>query len=171
MKKRYWILTLVLMISLLLSAQSTLADEPLDSPSTSSVQGAPEYAYDLQQAIAALQARTPGAVLDYAVRERDDGRYEWDLFFTLNGQLGQCEIREDGFEVRRVTLYDMPQGGLKASEAMAALARAKGDLQIIDLELDRDDGRIRYEGEASLSERRYEFEISINGDIIEWERD
>lgn len=173
MMKRNWILPLILMlmISLVLPALASVADEPLDAQFPPVVQVDPEYADELQQAIAALQAHTPGAVVDYAVRERDDGRYEWDLFFTLGDQLGQCEIREEGFEVRRVMLYDKPAGGLTAAEAMAALAQAKGDVTIIDLELDRDDGRIRYEGEAALGEKRYEFEINADGRIIEWERD
>ena len=47
----------------------------------------------------------------------------------------------------------------------------QGDLQIVDLELDRDNGRLRYEGEATLDGKRYEFEISVAGEIIEWERD
>lgn len=175
MKKRYWILPLMLMFSLMLPAQAILIPaeepEPTDIQPTPIVQVDPEYADELQQALDALQAHTPGAVVDYAVRERDDGQYEWDLFFTLNDQLGQCEMREDGFEIRRVTLYDMPLDGLTASETMAVLMQEKGDIQIIGLELDHDDGRIRYEGEASLGEKLYEFEISINGNIIEWERD
>jgi len=171
MRKRYWILTLMLMISLMLPAQASLADEPIDAPLLPVVQVDPEYADEFQQALAALQTHTPDAVVDYAVRERDDGWYEWDLFFTLNGQLGHCEVREDGFEVRRVMFYDMPLDGLTAAEAMAALAQEKGDVIIIDLELDHDHGRIRYEGEAALGEKRYEFEMTIHGDIIEWERD
>ena len=171
MKKRYWILNLMLIASLIFSVHASLADEPLATQPPFAVQVAPEYADELQQAIAALQANSPGAEVDYAVRERDDGRYEWKLFFTLNGQLGQCEIREDGFAVRRISLYEKPLDGLTAAEAMASLAREKGDVEIIELELDRDNGRIRYEGEASLGGKRYEFEISANGDIIEWERD
>lgn len=171
MKKFHWICSLMLLVTLLLPAQAIFADAPSDVPSLPVVQVDAEFADELQQAIAALQAHTPGAVVDYAVREKDDGRYEWDLFFTLNDQLGQCEMLEDGFKVRRVTLYDRPLDGLTAADAMAALAKEKGDVQIIDLEIDRDNGRIRYEGEASLNGKRYEFEISVTGDIIEWERD
>lgn len=169
MKTRYWILTLMLIISLALPLQASLADEPIAGLPASAAET--EFASERQQAIAALQAQNPGAVVDYAVRERDDGRYEWDLFFTLNGQIGECEVREEDFKVLRTVLYDLPEGGLKASEAMDALARQKGDITIIDLELDREGGGIRYEGEASLNEKRYEFEIRVTGDIIEWERD
>ena len=43
--------------------------------------------------------------------------------------------------------------------------------RIVDLELDHDDGRLRYEGVAEQSGKRYEFELSVSGKIIEWERD
>lgn len=171
MKKRNWLIVLTLVLALLLPMQGILAEAPLETQAPPVIPVDPEFADELQLAMDALQAHTPGAVVDYAVRERDDGRYEWDLFFTLDGQLGQAEISEDGYEVRKVKFYEMPLDGLKAADAMAALTLEKGEITIIDLELDRDDGSIRYEGEASLGDKRYEFEISITGSIIEWERD
>jgi len=168
MKKFCWILMLM---CLLLPVQAGLADEPLDSALLTAALPETEYAAERQQAIAALQARTPDAAVDYAVRERDDGRYEWHLFFTLGNQIGECEVIEEGFQIQHTTLYDLPEGGLKASEAMAALVQQKGELVIVDLELDRENGRICFEGEATLNDRRYEFEVSAQGDIIEWERD
>ena len=139
------------------------------------VPGAPympdEYAAEFMQAQDALLAHTPGAAVDYAVREYDDGRYEWDVFFTLDGRTGMAEIPETDYTVRRVRLYDMPEGGLTASQIAASLVREKGDIQIIDLELDTDDGRLVYEGEAMLDGKRYEFEISATGRILDWERD
>ena len=166
MMKRYLILALMLMIALL-PVQAGFADEPLSAPASPET----EFAAERQQAIDALLAQNPGAVVDYAVRERDDGRYEWDLFFTLNGQLGECEVREEGFEVRRTVLYDKPADALTASEALAALVQAKGDVVVIDLELDREGSRLVYEGEATLNGKYYEFELNANGSIIEWERD
>lgn len=174
MTKRFWILTLVLMISLFLPLQASLADEPTDLPYDApapELNVEAEYADELERALSALQAHTPGVSVNYAVRERDDGRYEWDLFFTHNGQLGQAEVRESDFSVRRVRLYDRPADGLTAEEAMAALAREKGAVTIVDLELERDDGRTVYEGEATLDGRRYEFEMTVSGRILEWERD
>ena len=170
MKKCYLILTLMLMLSLL-PLQPSLADEPLDGLLLPATAEETQFAAEQQQAIAALLAQQPGAVVDYAVRDLDDGRYEWDLFFTLNGQLGECEVLEDGFAVRRTVLYDKPSDGLTASQAMAALAQAKGDVAILDLELDREGSRLTYEGEALLNGKYYEFELNVNGSIIEWERD
>ena len=132
---------------------------------------AEDFSKEKENAMAALKVSMPAAVVDYAVRERDDGRYEWDLFFEANGQLGECEVREDNNQIRKVTLYEKPEGALKVSEAMALLAQKKGNVVIIDLELDREGKGLRYEGEAELDGKRYEFEMSASGEIIEWERD
>ena len=165
MKKHVWMLALLAV--LVCPMKSMLAEEAAEPTPQFPV----EYAAEFDKAAAALQAHTPGALVDYAVRERDDGRYEWTLFFVLDGQLGVGEVIESNFSVRRVRLYDMPEGGLTAAQAMALLAQEKGELTVVDLELDRDDGRLRYEGEALLGEKRYEFELGVNGKIIEWERD
>ncbi|MBQ4265207.1 MAG: hypothetical protein IJB85_06820 [Clostridia bacterium] len=132
---------------------------------------AEEFSAEKEKALAAMKVSLPEAVVDYAVRERDDGRYEWELFFTQGSQLGVCEVLESTNEIRKVTLYEKPEDALLASEAMALLAQKKGNVNIIDLELDRDGGRLGYEGEAELDGKRYEFEMSVTGDIIEWERD
>ena len=132
---------------------------------------AEDFSKEKENAMAALKVSMPDAVVDYAVRERDDGRYEWDLFFEANGQLGECEVREVNNQIRKVTLYEKPEGALKVSEAMALLAQKKGNVVIIDLELDREGKSLRYEGEAELDGKRYEFEMSASGEIIEWERD
>lgn len=132
---------------------------------------AEDFSVEKENALAALKVSLPEAVVDYAVRERDDGRYEWDLFFTLGSQIGECEVLESSNEIRKVTLYEKPEGALNAGEAMAQLARLKGDVIIRDLELDKERGGLRYEGEAELDGKYYEFEIAEDGEIIEWERD
>ena len=137
------------------------------------IQGAfaEEFAAEKEAALAAVKVSMPEAVVDYAVRERDDGRYEWQLFFTQGSQLGKVEVLESSNEIRKVTLYEKAEGALTASEAMAQLAQKKGAVTIVDLDLDRDDGRLRYEGEAELDGKRYEFEMSVTGELLEWERD
>ena len=132
---------------------------------------AEDYTTEKNNALAAAKVSLPEAVVDYAVRDRDDGRYEWELFFTQGSQIGEVEVIESTNEIRRVTLYEKPEGALTASEAVALLAEKKGALTIIDLELDRDGGSLRYEGEAELDGKSYEFEMRITGEIIEWERD
>ena len=132
---------------------------------------AEDFAAERSNALAAVKVSLPDAVVDYAVRERDDGRYEWDIFFTQGNQLGEVEVLESSNEIRRVTLYEKPEGALNASEAMARLAQQKGDVKIVDLELDREGSGLRYEGEAELGGKRYEFEMRVTGEIVEWERD
>lgn len=80
------------------------------------------------------------------------------------------EVVEPDFSVRRVQFYDM-ENALTAPEIVEALMMEKGEIRIVDLELDHDDGRLRYEGVAEQSGKRYEFELSVSGKIIEWERD
>ena len=137
------------------------------------IQGAfaEEFETEKNNALAAVKVSLPEAVVDYAVRERDDGRYEWDVFFTQGNQLGEVEVLESTNEIRRVTLYEKPEDALTAGEAMALLAEKKGAVKILDLELDRDGGSLRYKGEAELDGKRYEFEMRVTGEIIEWERD
>ena len=150
------VLALAMTLILILGAQAVFAEE---------------FQQERENALAAAKVSLPEAVVDYAVRERDDGRYEWDLFFTQGGQIGECEVIESTNEIRKVTLYEKPEGALTASEAMELLAEKKGALVVTDLELDRDGGGLRYEGEAELDGKRYEFEMLVTGEIIEWERD
>ncbi|MBR5559805.1 MAG: hypothetical protein IKU73_00145 [Clostridia bacterium] len=134
-------------------------------------ESADPHAAQREAAIAAMKVSLPDAQIDYAVRERDDGRYEWNIFYVQGDQFGVCKVLEAGNQVRRVELFNPPAGALKASEAMAKLAQEKGAMEIIDLELDWDDGYLSYEGEAEMNGRRYEFEMDVDGSFIEWERD
>jgi len=132
---------------------------------------AEEFETEKNNALAAFKVSLPDAVVDYTVRERDDGRYEWNIFFTQGSQIGMCKVREEGNEIRKVELFEKKDGVLNAGEAMAKLAEKKGAITVTDLELDWDDGRLTYEGDAQLDGKRYEFEMTATGEIIEWERD
>ena len=135
-------------------------------------EAAEPYAAEREGALAAVMASMPDAEIGYAVRDRDDGRYEWNVFFRQNGVLGEAKVLEEGFELRKVELFNQSrEDSLSASAAMAKLAAEKGEMAIVDLSLDWDDGRLSYEGEAEMNGKRYEFEISADGRIIEWERD
>lgn len=156
-------LTLMLALMMMLSA-AALADAPTELLD----------AFTGEEALAAEAVRTavPGAVVNYAVKERDDGRWEWDVFFSQEGVLGVCTLNAETYEVRKTRTYDnLPEGALTADQAVAVLKEAKGELIVIDLELDRDDGRIRYEGEVEQNGARYDFEMNLNGKLVEWERD
>lgn len=132
---------------------------------------AEEFATEKQNALAAFKVSMPDAVVDYTVRDRDDGRYEWDIFFTQGTQIGVCEVLESTNEIRKVKLYEKPAGALTASEAVKTLEEKKGAVTVVDLDLERDDGRLVYEGEVELDGKRYEFEMKVTGEVIEWERD
>lgn len=132
---------------------------------------AEEFEAGKNRALAALQVSMPDATVDYAVRERDDGRWEWNLFFTEGAQIGMCKVLEGSNEIRKVKLYEKTEGMLDAGEAMEKLAEKKGAVTITELDLDWDDGRLIYEGEAELDGKRYEFEMQATGEMIEWERD
>jgi len=159
MNKNVWVAILVALL-MVLAVEEVIGEQ------------ADPFAAQKESAIAAVQAANPGAVIDYAVRERDDGRYEWNVFFSQDGVLGEAKVLEEGFEVRRVELFSQSrEDSLTASAAMEKLALEKGEMTIVDLDLDWDDGALRYEGEAEMNGKRYEFEMNADGRIIEWERD
>lgn len=141
---------------------------------------ADSYYYDLtslpensqQTAEAAAKTHLPQATIHYTNLDRDDRRFEWDVFFSKDGALGVCEVdAETGKIIRTKEYTDVPAGALTADAAIEALRKAKGNITILDLDLDRDDGRLEYEGEAELDGRFYDFEMTVEGRIIEWERD
>lgn len=156
--KKDWVMVVLVILMVLLSCEAF-------------AESADPYAAQREAAIAAMKVSLPEAQVDYAVRERDDGRYEWNIFYVQGDQFGVCKVLESNNEVRRVELFNPPAGALKASEAMAKLAQEKGAMEIVDLELDWDDGYLSYEGEALMNGRRYEFEMDVDGSFIEWERD
>lgn len=157
---------LILMVALMaLMSVSALADSYyLDRSSLPA---------DSQQiAEAAFKAKLPNAALNFTILDRDDGRFEWEIFFSENGSLGVCEVDAmTGEMIRTKTYSDGAAGALTADAAIEALKKAKGSVTILELELDRDDGRLVYEGEAELDGRFYDFEMNVSGKIIEWERD
>lgn len=132
---------------------------------------AEEFETEKNNAMEAFEVSMPDATVDYAVRERDDGRWEWNLFFTQGEQIGMCKVLESSNEIRKVKLYEKVDGVLNAGEAVAKLAEKKGAVVVTELELDWDDGRLVYEGDAELDGKRYEFEMRATGEIIGWERD
>lgn len=155
MKKVYVLLMAMLMV---LGAGNVLAQEPNHQEPV--------------KPIAALKVSMPDAEVNYAIMEYDDGRDEWKLFFTQKDTLGVCKVWEDTNTIRKVELYDRgTENALTADQAMAKLKEEKGELTIVELDLDWDDGELRYEGEAEIDGKRYEFEMTAAGRIIEWERD
>lgn len=156
--KKDWVMVLLVIVLVLFSCE--VFAESVDP-----------YAAQREAALTAMKVSLPAAEVDYVVRERDDRRYEWNIFYVQGEQFGMCKVLEETDEVRRIELFTPPVGALRPSEAMAKLAAEKGEMEIIDLKLDWDDGYLTYEGEAVMNERRYEFEMDVDGSFIEWERD
>jgi len=161
MKMKFFALALSLMM---LAAGSAMAESYYNK-----LMNLPADSQD--QAKAAVIAQLPEAVIDHAQLDYDDRRLEWDIFYTRDGMLGVCEVNAETYKVIRTKEYPSAEGALTAAKAIEALKQAKGNLTIVDIDLDRDDGRIVYEGEAELDGRFYEFEMTVDGQIIEWERD
>lgn len=134
----------------------------------------------------------------YALLERDDGRYEWNVFVTAGEDVGIVGVQAETGEIRSFeAYYGLASQILTADEAVAALIDAQGDLTIVDFDLDFDDDRrmhhhgnghgngnggdncpfgdgcgLRYDGKCRVGDRVYEFEMdAVTGDIYEWERD
>lgn len=157
-------LTLMIALMVLASAAATADSYYLDRSSLS--------ADSQQTAEAAFKAAEPGATLNYTILDRDDGRFEWEIFFSEGGSLGVCEVDAKTGEIIRTKTYsDIADGALTADKAIEALGKAKGNVTVLELDFERDDGRLIYEGEAELDGRFYDFEMTVEGRIIEWERD
>ena len=94
------------------------------------------------------------------------------LYLPAGSFEAQIERYEE--EIRSLeAYYGLAPQILTADEAVAALIDAQGDLTVVDLDIDFDDGRTpRYDGKAEIDGRTYEFEMNAaTGDVYEWERD
>lgn len=164
MKKNVFV---IVTAALLLLASFALADDGLGV--LPAVTYAPESGE--AKAIAVVLADRPTAVINYVLHDYDDGRPEWNIFFTDGADLGEADVDAETYELRKIKSYEKEADMLTADQAVEQLIAAKGALTITELELDRDDGTLWYEGDAELDGRRYEFEMRANGKIVEWERD
>ena len=165
-------LSIILALTLMLTASFALADDGLGVLTAAEPAVSVPAADPAQQlAIEAVLKEAPSAVINYVLYDTDNRRPEWDVFFTDGAYLGECEVDAETYEVRKFRSYEAKGEYLTADKAVEALNTAKGPLNVIELDLDRDDGALWYEGEAELDGRRYEFEMSAAGRIVEWERD
>jgi len=167
MKKMFVLLTAILM----LVSSAALADDGLGSlvAPNSSVSDIPADS----AVVNAVKAELPDVTIDYILEEWDDGRTEWEVVYrTATGGLGSCTVRSGSYAVREIRTYeDVPAGTLSVEEALNVLRAEKGAFTLIELDVDYDDGFLCYDGEVELDGKRYEFEITVEGRIIEWSRD
>lgn len=127
-----------------------------------------------ETAVLELAAQTlPDATVNLALLEKDDGRLEWNVFFTeTDGLTVYTFDAYSGAVLDTEKFFAVPEGTLTADKAVEALKAAKGEvtLESLDLDLDDDTGKLDYDGEVKLDGQRYEFSLSAaDGSMTEWE--
>ena len=134
-----------------------------------------------------LKDKAPGGTVRELKLDRDDGRWEYEgevitdtheYDFEINAQTGavlkwEQEPRKAQTTKAQTTTKAAAQQQTISSDKARSIVLAKiPGAAIVELEKDRDDGRVIYEGEAHLNGREYEFEIdAYTGTILKWETD
>lgn len=117
--------------------------------------------------------------------ETDDGVQEYEVDFYADNKEYDYDIDAVSGEIRSKDKdidddfkWDTSSSSsdAKISEAKAkkiALKKVSGATEKdIRIHLDKDDGRVIYEGSIVYNDREYDFEIdAVNGDILEWEEE
>ena len=121
------------------------------------------------EAFAVVTEVYPEATLISAVSDRDDGTYEWNVLFADEGIVGEYELDAANGTVLEYSLF---YGMTGDNDPAATIIANYPNAQVIDINLDADDGRLYFEGDALLDGARYEFSIDADtGDIREWKMD
>ena len=132
-------------------------------------------AVDEAAARQAVTEAAPEAQIHYVLLEQDDGAYEWNLFYTDGEDAVIASVQAESGEIRQYEIYYGAAAEiLTADQAVEALTASRGTMEILelDLDLDEDTGTLRYDGNARVDGRVYEFEMTAaHGDIVKWERD
>lgn len=86
---------------------------------------------------------------------------------------GMIEVCGEAIVSRALEYGEFAEDGmLTESGAMAAMRLLRSEANIVELELDEDDGALVYEGEACIGDVEYEFELNAyTGKLLEWDRD
>ena len=171
------------------SGQNTLSASaivPPDVPSqTSSTQTGETTGITEEEAkqIALDHAQVQEADLTYlnVKKDYDDGISVYEVDFGVGGKEYEYDIKADDGQILKTDYeidedYVDPNTQTAVSEADArasALARVEGASDSdIRIKLDRDDGRLIYEGKIIYNNTEYEFEISADtGEFLKWEQD
>lgn len=144
----------------------------MDSPNR---MGALKTTLTEAQAKEAVQQAYPGAAVVRIDERIDDGWHEIEVFFYADGVYGMLELNAETGAVLDADVYfgSYTDGSILTQDAaIAALTSLKPGAEITKIELDEDDGRSIWEGDATLDGKRYEFELdAVSGTLIEWERD
>lgn len=127
-----------------------------------------------EQAKQIVLGENVGATINTCVLEWDDGLREYVITFTSEKYYGKYTVNPQSSKVLereiRVAQADTTYVG---EEKAKQIVRAKiPGATITQWELDRDDGREVYEGEAVDGRIEYEFTLDARtGKILEWDKD
>lgn len=123
--------------------------------------------------------KAPGAAIQKIELERDDGR----ISYEGEAVKGNVEYEFDidaytgailSWEEEQKTAAGGAQTSVKISlsQARAIVEKKLPGARIVEIELDTDDGRNVYEGEARKGSMEYDFKVDANtGIILKWEAD
>lgn len=124
---------------------------------------------------AAVEAAYPGAEIIRKDEQIDDGKHEIEVFIVTGELYGKLDLNAENGAIVDRELYvgQYAADGMMTEEAARAqITTLKPGAEIVKIELDEDDGRYFWEGDATLNGTRYEFSINATtGDMVEWERD
>lgn len=147
-----------------------------------------------------ILAKAPGAEITKLVLDEDDGTLYYEGYARVDGKLYEFEVKADDGVIRKWELEDdysdnnsgnsssgnsnnnnststpkpttAPSTSISMDEARTLVLKKVPGATITKIELDYDDGRKIYEGEAYKDGYEYEFEINAStGKFIKWEQD
>ena len=175
------------------TGDSTLSASPIitpDVPSQSSGTGttgtteSTEITEEQAKQIAFEHAQIQESDVTYQKikKDYDDGISVYEIEFRAGNKEYEYDIKADDGQILKTDYeidedYVDPSTQVSVSEAdarAAALARVEGaaDSDIRKMELEKDDGRLVYEGKIIYNNTEYEFKIdATTGDFLKWEQD
>lgn len=122
--------------------------------------------------VAELLKLLPDAAVDGVYHVKDDGRQRRVAFLRKGGDVYEVVTEADSAKVVRMTQIFGAGEIASLPDAWRSVQDAKGAAAVTDVELEFDDGRLVYQGDASLNGRKFEFEIlAENGKLLQWEND
>lgn len=93
------------------------------------------------------------------------------LFMDMNAA-GRCYRQEGAYVIEMRFGEFRSEERMSSSGAAAAMAFYRPQAMITEIELDEDDGRLIFEGDAILNGVEYEFGLDAHtGRLMEWDRD
>ena len=122
--------------------------------------------------VAELFKLLPDAAVDGVYHVKDDGRQHRVAFLRQGGDVYEFVTEAETAKVVHMTQLFGAADITSLPDVWRAVQDAKGAAVLTDVELEYDDGRLVYKGDASLNGKRFEFEIlAENGKLLQWEKD